>query len=78
SRSFATISSGLCLFCPIRSAFIRLESLLQDGQLFWGQTRMPIPPVAVMLAEGLPVLGSGVRCRAGAGGTELAGLLRKT
>ncbi len=39
---------------------------------------MPIPPVAVMLAEGLPVLGNGVRCRAGAGGTELAGLLRKT
>ncbi|WP_417280685.1 hypothetical protein, partial [Celeribacter sp.] len=37
-RSFATISSGLCLFCPIRSSSIWLESLLQEGPLFWGQT----------------------------------------
>ncbi|MCE8421245.1 hypothetical protein LZ190_21715, partial [Rhodovulum sulfidophilum] len=42
-RSFATISSGLCLFCPIHSSSIRLESRLQDGPLFWGQTNGAFP-----------------------------------
>ena len=36
-RSFATSSSGSCLFSPIPSSSIRLESLLQDGPLFWGR-----------------------------------------
>ena len=37
--SFATISSGLCFFCGIPGILQRLESLLQGGPLFRGQTR---------------------------------------
>ena len=36
--SLATISSSLCLFCGIPGILQRLESLLQGGPLFRGQT----------------------------------------